>query len=78
MVGPQRVTTERAEINLYPGGACRWEMRDRENTLLILQGTILDVTPPERLVMTHQWQGDGQITTLTLEFIEAGGKTRLL
>ena len=76
--GPQSVITERAEINLAPGGSCRWEMRDRENKRLILHGTILEVVPPKRLVMTHQWQGDDQITTLTLEFVEAGEKTKLL
>lgn len=76
--GPQSVKTEKAEINLHAGGACRWEMRDPENTLLILYGRIVEVVPPERLVMTHQWQGDDQVTTLTLEFIAEGEKTRLL
>jgi uncharacterized protein YndB with AHSA1/START domain len=76
--GPQNVTTEKAEINLYAGGSCRWEMRDSDGVLLILHGKILEVVPPERLVMTHQWQGDEQVTTLTLEFIEVGEKTKLL
>jgi uncharacterized protein YndB with AHSA1/START domain len=76
--GPQNVITEKAEINLYPGGSCRWEMRDSEGVLLILHGKIVEVVPPERLVMTHQWQGDEQVTTLTLEFIEVGEKTKLL
>jgi uncharacterized protein YndB with AHSA1/START domain len=76
--GPKNVTTERAVINLHVGGDCYWEMRDERHTLLILNGKILEVVPPERLVMTHQWQNDDQVTTLTLEFIEAGEKTRLL
>jgi uncharacterized protein YndB with AHSA1/START domain len=76
--GPQSVTTEKVEINLYAGGYCRWEMRDSENTLLILHGRIVEVVPPERLVMTHQWGGDSQVATLTLEFMEAGDKTKLL
>jgi uncharacterized protein YndB with AHSA1/START domain len=76
--GPQSVTTERAEMELQPGGYCRWEMRDAEDRLLILHGRIVEVTPPERLVMTHQWDGDHQITTLTLEFISMGEQTKLL
>lgn len=76
--GPQNVTTVKAEINLYAGGSCRWEMRDAEGALLILNGRILEVVLPQRLVMTHQWEGDGQVTTLTLEFIEIGEKTELL
>src|SRR5688572_23970893 len=76
--GPQNVITEKAEINLYPGGSCRWEMRDSEGVLLILHGKIVEVVPPERLVMTHQWQGDERVTTLTLEFIEVGEKTKHL
>ena len=76
--GPQNVTTDKAEMDLQPGGTCRWEMRDADNRLLILHGRIVEVSPPQRLVMTHQWQGDDQVTTLTLEFVEAGQKTRLL
>ena len=76
--GPQNVTTEKAEIDLRSGGTCRWEMRDQNNALLILHGRIVEIIPPERLVMTHQWEGDDQVTTLTLEFMEAGEKTRLL
>jgi uncharacterized protein YndB with AHSA1/START domain len=76
--GPQNVTTEKAEINLHVGGYCRWEMRDTDNALLILNGRILEVVPPERLVMTHQWQNDEQETIVTLEFIQAGEKTKLL
>lgn len=76
--GPQNVTTEKAEINLYAGGYCRWEMRDTANRLLILHGRIVEVAPPERLVMTHQWQNDEQVTTLTLDFIQIGEKTKLL
>jgi uncharacterized protein YndB with AHSA1/START domain len=75
--GPRNVRTEKTEINLYAGGSCRWEMRDTEDRLLILHGKILDVVPPERLVMTHQWEGDDQVTTLTLEFIELGEQTKL-
>lgn len=76
--GPQNVTTVKAEINLYAGGSCRWEMLDAQNTPLILHGKVLEVVSPERLVMTHQWDGDEQVTTLTLEFLELGEKMKLL
>ena len=76
--GPQSVTTEKVEMDLQPGGSCRWEMRDADNRLLILHGQIVEVVRPERLVMTHQWEGDDQVTTLTLEFIEMGEQTKLL
>jgi uncharacterized protein YndB with AHSA1/START domain len=77
--GPNSVTTEKVEMNLYAGGSCRWEMRRHtDNELLVLYGKIVEIMPPERLVMTHQWQGDDQVTTLTLEFIEVEEQTRLL
>jgi uncharacterized protein YndB with AHSA1/START domain len=76
--GPRSVTTERVEMNLREGGYCRWEMRAADNTLLTLHGRILEVIPPERLVMTHQWEGDAQVTTVTLEFVQVGDKTKLL
>ena len=53
-------------------------MRDADNTLLILHGQIVEVVPPEYLVMTHQWDGDDQITTLSLTFIAQGEQTKLL
>ena len=36
--GPDSVETEDVEIDLKIGGTCRWQMRDREGSLLILHG----------------------------------------
>ena len=76
--GPEDVTTINAEINLHIEGDCRWEMRDANDSPLLLHGKILEVIPPERLVMSHQWQNDNQITIVTLEFISLGEQTKLL
>ena len=76
--GPQNVITEKVEIDLYPGGSCRWEMCDSDSRLLVLYGAIKEVVSPEYLVMTHQWQNDDQVTTLTLEFTDLGEQTKLL
>lgn len=76
--GPQSVTTEVVEINLQVGGRCRWEMRDTEQKLLILHGQVIEVDPPSHLVMTHQWEGNDNQTTVSLEFIPQGGQTKLI
>ena len=76
--GPDSVETEYVEIDLSIGGECRWEMRDREGSLLILHGRILEVEPPERLVMTHQWENNNEVTTLFFNFLEADGRTKVV
>ncbi len=74
--GPDGVTTEQVEMNLQAGGVCRWEMRDNDNNRLILHGQIIELNPPERLIMTHQWEGDEQVSTLTMRFIPMGQQTK--
>lgn len=76
--GPDSVKTEYVEIDLISGGICRWEMRDREGSLLILHGQVLEVDPPKKLVMTHQWENNDEVTTVCFTFLEIDGRTKVV
>jgi uncharacterized protein YndB with AHSA1/START domain len=50
--GPEGFTTEVIENDLRPGGRTHYVMRDRDGTAYPVQGRVVAVVPPERLVMT--------------------------
>ncbi len=62
--GPRGIRTSAAEIDLRPGGACRWVMHP-DGATAVLRGTIVDVEPPRLLTMTNQWDGDDAETLVT-------------
>ena len=53
--GPPDVQTLEAEIDLRPGGVCRWLMEAPEGPPMTLHGRVLEVDPPPLLVMTNRW-----------------------
>lgn len=75
-------TTPAAEVDLRPGGRIRVSMAETggepEHTF---EGTYIEVSPPQRLVFTIDWQGeeaDGVISTVTVEFQEEGERTTVV
>ncbi len=75
--GPAELRTSVAEIDLRPGGTCRWVMHPPEGSTLILHGRIVRVEPPSLLVMTNRWEGSDDETLVTVRFSDLGGRTRL-
>ena len=75
--GPSGTVAESVEIDLQVGGVCRWHMKTAEGQRVLLFGSIKELTAPERVVMTHEWQGSNIETVVTLEFIDLGDKTKL-
>ena len=75
--GPRGFTTPSAEIDLRAGGAFRIVMRSAEGKLSLLTGSYLEVTPPERLVYTWQFDG-GETTLVTVEFHDRVGATEVV
>jgi len=77
--GPRRSTVTLCEIDLRPGGAWRYVIRDSETGREDgFSGVYREITPPERLVYTEGWEGlpgHDYLVTATLE--EKGGKTTL-
>ena len=74
--GPRGISTSVAEIDLQPGGACRWVMHPEGRTT-VLRGTIIEVEPPELVSMTNQWEGDDTETLVTFRLTEVDGGTEL-
>jgi uncharacterized protein YndB with AHSA1/START domain len=78
---PAGMTIPDGQLALRVGGRWRVVMVEPNGTRHEAFGTYLEVTPPERLVYTHAWkQGNGSSpeTTLTVEFFEVAGGTRVV
>ena len=78
---PKPYTTPIVEIDLRPGGKIRIAMQPPEGEVFHLNGVFQEVTPPERLVYTFQWEkGDWDYpeTLVTVEFHDRGGQTELV
>lgn len=79
--GPANVTCTIHEWDAQPGGAYSLTMHDSDGDDMPLSGVFREVSPPERLVCTWIWGGDGGMagreTLLTLEFEAAGDETVL-
>jgi uncharacterized protein YndB with AHSA1/START domain len=79
---PEGMTIEEGgELDLRVGGRWRVVMLEPSGIRHEAFGTYREITPPRRLVYTHQWrQGSGSSpeTTLTVEFLEVDGGTRVV
>lgn len=73
--GPAGSKTEAVEVDLRVGGLCRWHMRTAGGAMTYLIGIFHELVVPERIVMTHRWEGMAAETLVTLEFIELGANT---
>jgi uncharacterized protein YndB with AHSA1/START domain len=75
-------TTPRAEVGLRPGGRIRLSMAESGGEPVhTFSGKYQEVRPPERIVFTVDWeggQGDGAVSTVTVEFHELGDRTRVV
>jgi uncharacterized protein YndB with AHSA1/START domain len=79
MLGPDGWTMPTCEIDLRPGGKWRfgWKKKDGGGDMQ-MHGTYLEVTAPNKLVSTEQWEGgDWAETVNTLAVTESGGKSTL-
>jgi uncharacterized protein YndB with AHSA1/START domain len=74
--------TPRAEVDLRTGGRVTVSMSEAGGEPVhTFRGEYLEVTPPERLVFTVEWQGedaDGVVGTVTVEFREVGDRTTVV
>lgn len=80
--GPKGLTFVIIKMDVRPGGAYRFNMKEGNGTDHWSQGTYREIVPPERLVFTSGWtDAEGNPTSpntlLTLTFDEYEGKTKL-
>ena len=76
--GPRGTKTIVDQMDVRPGGAWRFVGRDSDGTETAFRGTYREVTPPERIVQTFEWEGmPGHVVVETATFEDLGGRTKV-
>lgn len=77
--GPRDTTTIVDKMDVRPGGDWRFVMRDADGSETGFRGTFREVTPPERLVQTFEWEGmPGHVSVDIATFEDLGDRTRVV
>lgn len=77
--GPRNTTTIVDTMDVRPGGSWRFVMRDADGSETGFRGTYREVTPPERIVQTWEWEGmPGHVSVETATFVDEGERTRVI
>ena len=76
--GPRNMTMLTCEMDLRPGGAWRFVLRGTDGNDYGFRGVYREITPPERLVQTFEFEGmPGHVSLETATLEEQDGKTKL-
>lgn len=77
--GPHGTTTIVDHMEPKTGGTWRVVIREKDGSESGFRGTYREVTPPERIVQTFEWEGmPGYVSIETAEFEDLGDRTRLV
>ena len=75
--GPHGTTAVVEEMDVRPGGRWRFSFGDGDGHAF--HGTYREVTPPERIVQTFEWEGmPGHVSVETATFEDLGDRTRVV
>ncbi|MEA2234541.1 MAG: hypothetical protein QOD83_4357 [Solirubrobacteraceae bacterium] len=76
--GPRDTTTVVDQMDVRTGGSWRFVMQDSDGSQNGFRGTYREVTPPERIVQTFEWEGmPGHVSVETATFEDLGDRTKL-
>ena len=76
--GPRGVTTVVDQMDVRPGGSWRFVMRDSDGSESGFRGTYREISAPERIVQTFEWEGmPGHVSVETAEFEDVDGRTKV-
>jgi len=76
--GPRDTTTVVDRMDVRSGGDWRLVMRDSDGSETGFRGTYREVTPPERIVQTFEWEGmPGHVSVETATFEDLGNRTKV-
>ncbi len=74
--GPHGITTVVDQMEVRMGGIWRYVQRDEDGNEYAFHGVYHDITAPERLVYTFEFEGmPGHVVLETVTLTEQGGKT---
>ncbi|MFL5840046.1 MAG: SRPBCC family protein [Thermoleophilaceae bacterium] len=77
--GPRGGTTTVDQMDVRPGGAWRFVFRGPDGSETAFRGTYREVTPPERVVQTFEWEGlPGHVSIETADFEDLGDRTKVI
>ena len=72
--GPRSMTTIVDEMDVRTGGRWRFVARDADGSESAFRGAYREVTPPERIVQTFEWEPmAGHVSVETATFEDLGG-----
>jgi uncharacterized protein YndB with AHSA1/START domain len=76
--GPEGITTIVDRMDVKAGGAWRFVCRDADGREDGFRGTYREVSPPERIVQTFEWEGmPGHVAVETAVFEDLGDRTKV-
>jgi uncharacterized protein YndB with AHSA1/START domain len=76
--GPRGTTTEVVEMDARTGGDWRFIAHNCDGTRTGFRGTYREVSAPERIVQTFEWEGmPGYVSIETAEFEDLGERTKV-
>jgi uncharacterized protein YndB with AHSA1/START domain len=76
--GPRDGTTIVDEMDVRPGGGWRFVIRTPDGGETAFRGTYREVSPPERVVQTFEWEGmPGHVAIETATFEDFGDGTKV-
>ena len=75
---PRDTTTVVDQMDVRAGGSWRFVMRDPDGSESGFRGTYREVTPPERIVQTFEWEGmPGHVSVETATFEDLRDRTKV-
>lgn len=76
--GPRELTTMVERLDAKAGGLWRFVQRDPAGKVYAFHGVFHEVSPPQRIVRTFEYEGNpGRVSLETVTFEEVGGRTNL-
>lgn len=77
--GPRGTTTAVDEMDVRTGGRWRFIMRNSDGSESGFRGAYREVTPPERIVQTFEWEPmAGHVSVETVTFEDLGDRTKVV
>jgi uncharacterized protein YndB with AHSA1/START domain len=76
--GPRGTTAIVDAMDVRAGGSWRFVVRDCDGRETAFRGTYREVSPPERIVQTFEWEGmPGHVSVETTTFADLGDRTKV-
>jgi uncharacterized protein YndB with AHSA1/START domain len=76
--GPRGTTAIVEEMDVRPGGTWRFRFEESDGTGTAFHGTYREITAPERIVQTFEWEGmPGHVSVETATFEDLGDRTKV-